>query len=84
MFLPLFQALVKFLKSVNWSVPEEVDQALELMNGWNPMDVADALELLSPMFVNPAVRQYAVARLQQANDDVSDAVVSQDYLFTCH
>ncbi|KAK2177654.1 hypothetical protein NP493_587g04000 [Ridgeia piscesae] len=63
------KALVKFLKSVNWSVPEEVDQALELMNGWNPMDVADALELLSPMFVNPAVRQYAVARLQQANDD---------------
>ena len=69
------QALAKFLKSVNWSMPQEVDQALDLMNRWNPMDVADALELLSPMFVNPAVRQYAVARLQQASDEASSNTV---------
>jgi len=35
------------------------------------MDVDDALELLSPAFVNPAVRKYAVTRLQQADDEVS-------------
>ena len=38
---------------------------------WNPMDVGDALELLSPSFTHPVVRKYAVTRLRQANDDVS-------------
>ena len=41
------------------------------------MDVADSLELLSPMFVNPVVRQYAVARLQQASDEVIIIVIIQ-------
>jgi len=65
------QALTKFLKSVNWKVPQEAKQALDLLNKWSPMDVDDALELLSPAFVNPAVRKYAVTRLQQADDEVS-------------
>jgi len=64
------QALTKFLKSVNWKVPQEAKQALDLLNKWSPMDVDDALELLSPAFVNPAVRKYAVTRLQQADDEV--------------
>ena len=34
------------------------------------MDVEDALELLSSQFTNRAVRQYAVSRLKDANDDV--------------
>ena len=34
------------------------------------MDVEDALELLSSQFTNRAVRQYAVSRLKEANDDV--------------
>jgi len=56
---------------VNWKVPQEAKQALDLLNKWSPMDVDDALELLSPAFVNPAVRKYAVTRLQQADDEVS-------------
>jgi len=64
------QALTKFLKSVNWKVSQEAKQALDLLNKWSPMDVDDALELLSPAFVNPAVRKYAVTRLQQADDEV--------------
>ena len=64
------QALTKFLKSVNWKVPQEAKQALDLLNKWSPMDVDDALELLSPSFINPAVRKYAVTRLQQADDEV--------------
>ena len=36
------------------------------------MDVEDALELLSSQFTNRAVRQYAVSRLKEANDDVSN------------
>lgn len=46
-------------------------QALELLGKWNPMDVEDALELLSSQFTNRAVRQYAVSRLKEANNDVS-------------
>jgi len=69
------QALTKFLKSVNWKVGQEAKQALDLLNKWNPMDVDDALELLSSAFVNPAVRKYAVTRLQQADDEVNDFVI---------
>jgi len=45
------------------------------------MDVDDALELLSSAFVNPAVRKYAVTRLQQADDEVSDVSL---YTVTSH
>ncbi|KAL3866076.1 hypothetical protein ACJMK2_043415 [Sinanodonta woodiana] len=63
------KALTKFLKCVNWSLPQEVKQALEMLNRWNPMDVEDALELLSPAFTHPSVRKYAVSRLRQASDE---------------
>lgn len=36
---------------------------------WVPMDIEDALELLSPNYTNPAVRRYAISRLQQAPDN---------------
>ncbi len=66
----LKQALTKFLKSVNWSVNQEAKQALELLPKWSPMDVEDALELLSPAFSQPMLRKYAVTRLEQADDEV--------------
>ncbi|XP_053405628.1 phosphatidylinositol 3-kinase catalytic subunit type 3-like [Mercenaria mercenaria] len=63
------KALTKFLKCVNWSQSQEVKQALELLSAWNPMDVEDALELLTPTFSHPAVRKYAINRLRQADDE---------------
>ncbi|KAJ8304892.1 hypothetical protein KUTeg_018475 [Tegillarca granosa] len=63
------KALTKFLKCVNWSVPQEAKQAVELLSKWNPMDVEDAIELLSPAFTHPSVRKYAVSRLRQADDE---------------
>ncbi|XP_060525936.1 phosphatidylinositol 3-kinase catalytic subunit type 3 isoform X1 [Cylas formicarius] len=63
------KALTKFLKCVNWHHSNEVRQALHMMDIWQPMDVEDALELLSPNFAHPAVRRYAISRLQQAPDD---------------
>ncbi|XP_043930366.1 phosphatidylinositol 3-kinase catalytic subunit type 3 [Protopterus annectens] len=63
------KALTKFLKCVNWDLPQEAKQALELLGKWKPMDVEDALELLSSQFTNPSVRRYAVTRLQQADDE---------------
>jgi phosphatidylinositol 3-kinase len=63
------KALAKFLKCVNWTQQNEVRQALSMMRIWVPMDVEDALELLSPNFTHPAVRKYAISRLQQAPDE---------------
>ncbi|CAM1330612.1 PIK3C3 (predicted), partial [Pycnogonum litorale] len=63
------KALAKFLKCVNWNLPVEAKQAIELISKWQPMDVEDALELLSKHFTNQAVRRYAVSRLGQAPDE---------------
>ncbi|CAD7699398.1 unnamed protein product [Ostreobium quekettii] len=62
-------ALTKFLKCVDWSDAQEAREAAELMNQWAAIDIADALELLSPDFKNPQVRAHAVAVLQRADDD---------------
>lgn len=40
-----------------------------MMQQWAPMDVEDALELLTPNFTHPAVRRYAITRLKQAPDE---------------
>lgn len=63
------KALAKFLKCVNWNQHGEVRQAITMMENWAPMDVEDALELLTPAFTHPVVRRYAISRLQQAPDD---------------
>ncbi|XP_037661740.1 phosphatidylinositol 3-kinase catalytic subunit type 3 isoform X1 [Choloepus didactylus] len=63
------KALTKFLKCVNWDLPQEAKQALELLGKWKPMDVEDSLELLSSHYTNQTVRRYAVARLRQADDE---------------
>ncbi|PNF20743.1 Phosphatidylinositol 3-kinase catalytic subunit type 3 [Cryptotermes secundus] len=63
------KALTKFLKCVNWKLSGEVRQALDMLQQWTPMDVEDALELLSSNFTHPAVRRYAVTRLKQAPDE---------------
>ena len=63
------KALTKFLKCINWETTSEVRQALNLLQHWTPMDVEDALELLSPTFTHPAVRRYAITRLKQAPDE---------------
>ena len=43
------------------------------MRKWQPIDVEDALELLSSQFTHDSVRQYAVSRLAQASDEVLTA-----------
>nr|CAB3482560.1 unnamed protein product [Digitaria exilis] len=44
------KALTKFVRSVDWSDNQEAKQAVELIGKWEMIDVADALELLSPDF----------------------------------
>lgn len=46
------------LQCVDWSDASEARQAAELMQQWAPIGVADALELLSPDFVNEEVQTW--------------------------
>lgn len=64
------QALVIFLRCINWETPTEVRQALNLLKTWNAPDGCEALALLTPDFPQPELRRYAVERLQQSSDDV--------------
>lgn len=62
-------ALTKFLHAVDWSDVEERQHAIELLGHWSPIDIDDALELLSKDFRGiREVRQYAVERLERASD----------------
>ena len=63
------RALTKFVKSTNWNDASEARQAVQLLPRWTEIDVDDALELLGPTVVNPAVRAYAVDRLRKADDE---------------
>ena len=63
------KALTKFVKCVNWRLSGEERQALEMLSLWAPPDPEDALELLGPAFTHPAVRRYAIGRLNHAPDD---------------
>eukprot|EP00252_Welwitschia_mirabilis_P014030 TRINITY_DN31050_c0_g1_i1.p1 TRINITY_DN31050_c0_g1~~TRINITY_DN31050_c0_g1_i1.p1 ORF type:complete len:805 (-),score=163.60 TRINITY_DN31050_c0_g1_i1:204-2618(-) len=63
------RALTKFLRCVEWSDAQEARQALDLMRRWAPIDAADALELLSPVFQSEEVRAYAVNVLERADDE---------------
>ena len=62
-------ALPKFLQSVSWQSKQEVEEALGLLYKWQPLEPADALELLSPVFKEPRVRAYAISRLQCADNE---------------
>lgn len=62
------KALTKFIKAVNWESKKEVNETLDMLVKWAPMDPEDALELLGPNFKHPEIRTYAVTRLRQASD----------------
>uniref|UniRef100_A0A0E0KZ76 phosphatidylinositol 3-kinase n=1 Tax=Oryza punctata TaxID=4537 RepID=A0A0E0KZ76_ORYPU len=63
------KALTKFARAVDWSDIQEAKQAVELIRKWETIDVADALELLSPDFESEEVRAYAVSILERADDE---------------
>ncbi|KAH9554610.1 hypothetical protein CY35_08G072300 [Sphagnum magellanicum] len=63
------RALTKFLRCVDWTDAQEAKQAVDLMRRWAPIDIADALELLSPVFESEEVRGHAVTVLEGAEDE---------------
>jgi len=62
-------ALTKFLRCVDWTNSQEVKQATDLINQWEPIEISDALELLSKSFTSHTVRDYAVSRLEKASNE---------------
>lgn len=54
---------------MNWNDEKDVQHAVELLQVWEPIDVADALELLSVSFKADQVRKYAVSRISIADDE---------------
>ncbi|KFM26153.1 Phosphatidylinositol 3-kinase, root isoform [Auxenochlorella protothecoides] len=65
----LRRALTRFLRCVDWADGGEAAQAAALMAAWAPIDVADALELLSPDYGNEEVRGHAVRVLEAKGDE---------------
>uniref|UniRef100_A0A1D2AFT8 phosphatidylinositol 3-kinase n=2 Tax=Auxenochlorella protothecoides TaxID=3075 RepID=A0A1D2AFT8_AUXPR len=63
------RALTRFLRCVDWADGGEAAQAAALMAAWAPIDVADALELLSPDYGNEEVRGHAVRVLEAKGDE---------------
>jgi phosphatidylinositol 3-kinase len=68
------KALIKFLYALNWDEENEVNELPILLALWrdrSPIDVADALKLLSKdkSFEHPMVREYAVETLRTASDE---------------
>lgn len=74
------RALVKFNRCVNWADPLEIKQALDLLYIWQPIDLADALELLSASFTNEDLRAYAVKQLHRADNEVCDIYIFNNLL----
>ncbi len=73
-FLPpsLKQAsLAKFCFSVRWEYPEQVSQAMELLQTWPAVAPESVLELLTRTFPHSVCRRFAVSRLKGATDEVS-------------
>ena len=72
----------KFIKSVSWTGGKEskteVQEALDLLEQWQPLNAAEALELLNADFAeektHPAIRKYAVSRLQRVDSEVRTCV----------
>eukprot|EP01133_Synstelium_polycarpum_P003796 gene3796-4377_t len=66
------KALTKFLRCVEWNETHQKNEALSILPKWEPIDVTDALELLSSAFMHKNtinVRKYAVEILRKAEDD---------------
>ena len=63
------KALTKFLRCVHWNDVDDSSHALQLIDQWKKIDIADALDLLSKSFSHSDVRKFAVKQLESAPDE---------------
>ncbi len=62
-------ALPKLVLAVDYTKVEQVTELHRLLNMWQCFSATDALTLLGPSFADPAVRSFAVTRLDSWTDD---------------
>lgn len=75
------RALNKFARCIDWADSSDATSAMELIQQWTPIDIADSLELLSMSFSFAGIRRYifgfhlylicsyAVDQLDRADDE---------------
>jgi CRP-like cAMP-binding protein len=66
---PISSALPKFLKSIDWSKREHVQEAYSVLTQWTQPTPTEALQLLDSAFPDPKVRAYAVQCLETMSDE---------------
>jgi phosphatidylinositol-4,5-bisphosphate 3-kinase len=54
---------------IDWSDPEQVNEAHQMLKVWAPLPAQEALPLLDAQFADEAVRLYAVERISTLSDD---------------
>ncbi|KAH3742753.1 atypical PIKK PI3K protein kinase [Pelomyxa schiedti] len=62
------KALTKFLSSVTWSEEDQVRHAVDLLEKWEPVEIDDAIALLSNHYPHEKIKKYAVDILAKADD----------------
>ena len=62
-------ALPIFLTAIDWSDPNQMDEAHRMLKAWTPLSPEESLCLLDARFADEAVRAYAVERINTAQDD---------------
>lgn len=62
-------ALQILLMSLDWSDPDQVREAHEMLKQWSPLTPEDALPLIDATLADEQVRLYAVERLSELSDD---------------
>ena len=61
--------MVRVDSKVPIQVKHEAEEAIDLLYKWQPLDAAEALELLTPTYTEPKVRKYAISRLKCTDND---------------
>jgi len=66
-----------FLRSVDWTKPDHIKEAQTMLLLWKNGIPLDALELLDILYSDSVVREYAVQRLEELDDNILQEVMLQ-------
>ena len=71
------ELLPKFLQSVDWTCPEDVEEAHRMLFVWRLGPPIEALELLDILHSDIMVREYAVHRISRLEDEELATILLQ-------
>jgi phosphatidylinositol 3-kinase len=78
------RALTRVLACVDWGDAAEAKEAAALTAAWAPVDIATALELLSPAFSNPEVHGLSWLVMNAGYPDAAECCTAVLYLDHAH